>query len=178
MKNVGWHKHRGKAAVIIYRLGEEGRRILVCDMVFRGRGGGQLSPKEFKGGTLENWFLSIQGSGGIGGFWLITGFSGGEEGGSCRQKSKKGRLQKIDSRQYRGGGGGGRKILVYHIVFMGRGRGSLFGKRKQRGVHAHFPNSIRNTEQYTDVYTTSFDVSRVWECFTLAINSRLIIIHD
>ena len=34
------------------------------------------------------------------------------------------------------------------------------------------------TEQYTDVYTTSFDVGRVWECFTLAINSRLIIIHD
>ena len=56
------------------------------DMVFRGRGGGQLSPKEYKGGTIENLFLSIQG-------W----------------------------------GGGVRRILLYHIVFMGRGRGSVFG---------------------------------------------------
>ena len=33
------------------------------------------------------------GGGGVGGFWFITGFSGGEEGGgSCRQKSKKGIL--------------------------------------------------------------------------------------
>ena len=68
------------------------------DMVFRGRGGGQLSPKEYKGGTIENC--------------VNTGV-----------------------------GGGVRRILLYHIVFMGRGRGSVFGKRIQWGVYAHFPNS-------------------------------------
>ena len=113
----------------------------------------------------------------------MTWFSGGEEGGSCRQKSTNEAFRKlipvntgvgggsedfglsqgfqgerrggavVAKRVKRGyyrksipvntgvGGGGGRRILVHHIVFMGRGRASLFGKRIQRGVHAHFPNS-------------------------------------
>ena len=48
---------------------------------------------------------------------------------------------KLRKHLIQGSGGGGRRILVYHIVFMGRGRGSLFGKRIQRAVHARFPDS-------------------------------------
>ena len=49
-----------KATDITYRLWERGWKILVYDMVFRGRGGGQFSAKEYKVGTIENCFPSIQ----------------------------------------------------------------------------------------------------------------------
>ena len=77
------------------------------------------------------------GVGGIGGFWLITGFSGGEEGGSCRQKSKKGRLQKIDSRQYRGGGGGSEDFGLSHS-FHGERKGITFWQKNTKGSSCSF----------------------------------------
>ena len=113
--------------------------------------------------------VNTGGEGGSEDFGLSQGFQRERRGSSCGQKSTKGGLRKTDSRQYGGGGkgvieyyralwkdqvsfklrkhliqgsgGGGRRILVYHIVFMGRGRGSLFGKRIQRAVHARFPDS-------------------------------------
>ena len=56
----------------------------------------------------------------------MTWFSGGEEGGSCRQKSTKEAFRKLIP--VNTGVGGDRSILAYHRVFRGRGGGQLSPK--------------------------------------------------
>ena len=65
----------------------------------------------------------------------MTWFSGGEEGGSCRQKSTNEAFRKLIPVNTGVGGGGGRRILVYHRVFRGRGGGgAVVAKRVKKGI--------------------------------------------
>ena len=65
----------------------------------------------------------------------MTWFSGGEEGGSCRQKSTNEAFRKLIPVNT-GVGGGGWRILVYHRVFRGRGGGgAVVAKRVKRGYY-------------------------------------------
>ena len=63
----------------------------------------------------------------------MTWFSGGEEGGSCRQKSTNEAFRKLIPVNT-GVGGGGRRILVYHRVFRGRGGGGSCRQKSKKGI--------------------------------------------
>ena len=82
------------------------------DMVFRGRGGGQFSAKEYKVGTIENCFPSIQ-EGREDQKTLVyhrvfKGRGGEAVVGKTVQRGDHG---KLIPRQYGGGGEGGHRIL-------------------------------------------------------------------
>ena len=62
----------------------------------------------------------------------MTWFSGGEEGGSCRQKSTNEAFRKLIP--VNTGVGGGRRILVYHRVFRGRGGGGSCRQKSKKGI--------------------------------------------